>query len=393
MSGKGASQDETDERYIAAAVLPGMTERTPTVADSTWMARALQLARRGMYTAAPNPCVGCVVVNGGRIVGEGWHRKTGSPHAEAMALAQAGKDAQGSDVYLTLEPCTHHGRTPPCSDALIAAGIARAIIAARDPNPRVSGVDALAAAGIETRVGVCEKQAYELNRGFFTRMQRQRPWIRVKFGMSVDGRIAPESGKSRWITGVPARRDVQLQRARCDALLTGAGTVLEDDPRLTLRPDGGQPAIDEAIRQPLRVVVDGGLRTGPDARVYRLPGKSILATCCEDTGKFSDSGVEIWHFRSREGHVPLAELFTRLAELEINEVQVESGSGLSGALIAQGLYDEILLYVAPFLLGGKGVPIAGLEHITSLEQREKLEYCDIRKIGDDIRIRMRRVEL
>ncbi len=365
--------------------------RNSTVADSAYMARALQLARRGIYTAAPNPCVGCVIVNNGRIVGEGWHRKAGSPHAEVLALAQAGRGARGGDVYLTLEPCTHHGRTPPCSDSLIAAGIARAIIAIRDPNPQVFGVDALEAAGIKTHVGICEKQAYELNRGFFTRMQRQRPWIRIKFGMSIDGRIASESGKSRWITGAPARRDVQLQRARCGALLTGAGTVLEDDPRLTLRLDSEKPAIDGEVRQPLRVVVDGGLRTSSNARIYHPPGQSILATCREDAGAFSDSGVKVWHFHPRGGHVPLDELLARLAELEINEVQVESGSGLSSALIAQGLYDEVLLYVAPFLLGRRSIPVAELDHIALLEQREKLRYCDIRKIGDDIRIRMRRV--
>ena len=251
----------------------------------------------------------------------------------------------------------------------------------------------LEAVGIETCVGVCEKQAYELNRGFFTRMRQQRPWIRIKFGMSIDGRIAPGSKKSRWITGAPARRDVQLQRARCGALLTGAGTVLEDDPRLTLRLDNEQLAIEGEVRQPLRVVVDSDLRTNPNAGIYRSPGESIVATCREDTGKFADSGVQVWHFHPQGGHVPLSELFARLAKLEINEVQVESGSGLAGALIAQGLYDEILLYVAPSLLGGRGVPVAELDHITSLEYREKLRYCDIRKIGDDLRIRMRRAQV
>ena len=362
-------------------------------ADAVYMARVLQLARRGEYTVAPNPQVGCVVVNRQRIVGEGWHLKAGSPHAEIMALEQARNDAKGSEVYLTLEPCTHYGRTPPCSDSLITSGVARAIIAIRDPNPlnEVSGIDALEAAGIRTSVGLCKEQAYELNRGFFTRMRKRRPWVRIKSGMSLDGCVAPYSRRSRWITGTSARRDVQFQRARCDALLTGAGTVVEDNPDLTLRLSDAELKISSgAVRQPLRVVVDGSLKTTPDAKIYHLPGKSILATCRSDTSKFTDAGVEVWHFRHHHEHVSLVELLKRLATLEVNEVQVESGPGLSGALIAQGLYDEILLYIAPCLLGGRGVPLADLDHIVAMGQREKLRYHDVRKVGDDIRIVMRR---
>ncbi len=356
------------------------------------MARALQLARRGFYTTAPNPRVGCVIASEGRIVGEGWHLRAGGAHAEAVALERAGGGARDATAYLTLEPCNHHGRTPPCSDALIAAGIARAVIAVRDPNPQVTGggIAALESAGVKTSVGVCEAQARELNAGFFSRMQRHRPWVRIKWGMSLDGRVAPVSGNSCWITGDDARHDVQLQRARCGALLTGAGTVLADDPRLNVRLSGGELGIEEAPRQPLRVVVDGRLRTSLDARIYRPPGRALLATC-RDAAAFEGAGVEVWRFSEEDGRVPLVQLLRRLAEREINEVQIEAGPGLSGALIERGLYDEILLYVAPCLLGG-GLPPAGLDGITEVEQREALEWHDLRRVGGDLRILMRRGE-
>ncbi len=359
-------------------------------ADARYMARALQLARRGFYTAAPNPCVGCVIVAAGRVVGEGWHAATGGAHAEAVALDRAGAAARGATAYLTLEPCTHHGRTPPCSEALIAAGIARAVVAVRDPNPQVAGVAALASAGIDTSVGTCEAPARDLNRGFFSRMQHRRPWVRIKWGMSLDGRVAPASGDSRWITGEDARRDVQLQRARCGALLTGADTVLADDPRLDLRLSGTDVDVAGELPQPLRVVVDGALRTAPDARIYRPPGHALIATCAADAAAFKNAGLEVRCFASEHGHVPLTQLLEGLAEREINEVQVEAGPGLSGALIARGLYDEILLYVAPCLLGGKGTPPAALDRIVEVGQREALAWCDARRVGDDMRILMRR---
>ena len=366
-------------------------------ADARCMARALELARRGNYTAAPNPRVGCVVVKDGKVVGEGWHRRTGEAHAEIIALGQAGEAARGATIYLTLEPCAHSGRTPPCSNTLIAAGVARAMIAVRDPNPLVAGkgVAALEAVGIETSVGLCEDEARELNVGFFSRMERHRPWVRIKWGMSLDGRVAPASGDSRWITGEDARHDVQFARARCSALLTGAGTVLADNPRLNVRLNAGELGIESDIRQPLRVVADSGLRTRPDAQIHRLPGDTVVATCSDDAAAravFEDAGIEIWRFTPRNGRVPLESLLKRLAEREINEVQVEAGPGVSGALIEHGLYDEILLYVAPCLLGGVGVPPAGLDRIASVEQREALAWREVRRVGNDLRILMRKGE-
>ncbi len=364
--------------------------------DAHYMARALQLARRGLYTAAPNPCVGCVIVNGGRVVGEGWHARAGEAHAEAAALEQAGSAARGATVYVTLEPCTHHGRTPPCGNALIAAGVARVVAAARDPNPEVSGggVEALEAAGVETEVGVCEAQARELNFGFFTRVRLKRPWVRIKWGMSLDGRVTAAGRKGEWITCDASRRDVQFQRARCGALMTGAGTVLADDPRLNLRLSSEELGHEGEVRRPLRVVVDGALRTSPSAQVYRLPGQVLLA-CREDVPLkpgFEDAGVEVRRFAREGEHLAPAPLLEHLAERGVNEVQVEAGPGLCGALIERGLYDEILLYVAPCLLGGAGLPPAALGGVVSVEQREALRWCDVRKVGDDLRILMRKEE-
>ena len=359
--------------------------------DVRYMARALQLARRGLYTASPNPCVGCVIVAGGRIVGEGWHAKTGGAHAEIAALECAGPAAREATAYLTLEPCVHHGRTPPCSNALITAGLARAVIAVRDPNPQVAGngIAALEAAGIQTDVGTCEAEARTLNQGFFSRMQHARPWVRIKWGMSLDGFVTSPSNENRWITSDDARRDVQYQRARCGALITGAGTVITDNPRLNLRLDDTDIDMPGEPAQPLRVVVDGSLRTMSDARIYNLPGRSLLATCSSEAAAFEAAGVEIWRFEPENGRVPLAQLLKRLADRGINEVQVEAGPGLSGALIGRGLYDEILLYVAPCLFGG-GLPAAVFDHIASGGQREAVEWFDIRKLGTDMRILVRR---
>ena len=359
--------------------------------DEQYMARALRLARRGIYTTAPNPNVGCVIVKEGRVIGEGWHARTGGAHAETLALERAG-DARAAVVYLTLEPCTHSGHTPPCSDALIAAGVARVVIAVQDPNPQVAGngIAALESAGIKTRVGVCEAEARALNPGFFSRMQRQRPWLRIKWGTSLDGRVASASGESRWITGADARRDVQFERARCSALLTGAGTVCADDPRLNVRLSNSELNIEGQVRQPLRVVIDGALRTSPDARIYHLPGDVLLATYSADTAAFAAAGVEVWCCERENGHIPLPRLLQCLAERGINEVQVEAGPNLSGALIEQGLYDEILLYVAPCLLGGTGLPLAQLGGIVSVQQREGLRWHDLRRVGNDVKILMRR---
>ena len=367
------------------------TKFETTNTDSYYMARALQLAHNGFYTASPNPRVGCVIVKDEAIVGEGWHAKAGAAHAEIVALEQSDVNMAGASVYLTLEPCVHHGRTPPCSKALIAADVARVVIAVQDPNPEIAGagVAALQAAGIQTNIGVCEKQARELNIGFFTRMQQQRPWVRIKWGMSLDARVADSSGNDSWITSEEARRNVQFQRASCGALLTGADTVLADNPQLNVRLNSEELNIESEVSQPLRVIIDGALRTSPDARIYHLPGRAVVATCSKNVDKFANTEIEMWHFSQENGHVPLGQLLKRLSELEINEVQVEAGPTLSSAFIEQGLYDEILLYIAPCLLGG-GVPLTKFFNTTSMEQREILKYHDIRKIGDDMRVFIRK---
>lgn len=348
------------------------------------MARALELAARGLHTTDPNPRVGCVIVRDGEVVGEGWHARAGEAHAEINALAQAGARARGADVYLTLEPCSHQGRTPPCADALIAAGVRRVVAAMQDPNPRVdgSGLARLRAAGIACAVGLLEQQARGLNPGFVSRAQRGRPLVRVKMAASLDGRTALAGGESRWITGEAARADVQRLRARSSAILTGIGTVLADDPALTVR------ALDIG-RQPLRVVVDTGLRTPPTAKLLRPPGRALIATASDDshrTRALADAGAEVVRLAQAYGGVDLERLMALLAEREINEVLVEAGPQLAGPLLAQGLVDELVLYFAPAFLGDDARGMFHLPGIAALADRKELEIVDVRAVGADWRI-------
>lgn len=362
--------------------------------DAEYMQRALALARRGLYTTHPNPRVGCVIVKDGRVVGEGFHLRTGEVHAEVAALGQAGAAAHGADVYLTLEPCSHHGRTPPCCDALLKAGVGRVLIAADDPNPLVDGggVRALAAGGVSVVHGLCADEAQRLNRGFFSRMRCGRPWVRIKSAISLDGRTALACGKSAWISGEAARRDVQFWRAQSHALMTGHGTVIADDPRLDVRLSARQLGISGRPRQPLRIVVDSKLRTSPQAAVYRRNhGRVILATCANAASRaFEDAGVTVLQFESG-GKVPLDALFATLAaDFEINEVQVEAGSVLCGALIEAGLCDELLLYVAPKLIGPQGRPLAQfVDIISDMNDCFEFDYDGTRMVGDDLRIVLR----
>jgi len=372
-----------------------------TAQDSQWMARAIRLAERGLYTTSPNPRVGCVLVKGDAVAGEGWHQRAGEPHAEVHALREAGDAARGATAYVTLEPCSHHGRTPPCVEALIEARVARVVVAAQDPNPQVAGagIAQLRAAGIAVESGLMEAAAHDLNIGFFARMTRGTPWLRSKIAMSLDGRTALNNGKSQWITGAAARRDVQHWRARSCAVLTGINTVLADDARLNVREI-------ESSRQPLRVVLDSGLQIPLSARMLQpLPspaggrgaggdGRVLIYTAAQHAEKSAvlrDLGAEVVMLPDAAGRVDLVAVLRDLAQRGCNEVLVEAGSTLNGALLRAGLADELLLYLAPQLLGDAARGVAQLGELTGLEQRVNLKWQDVRQVGEDLRI-LARVE-
>ncbi len=360
--------------------------------DHAYMAEALRLAAKGLYDTAPNPTVGCVLVKDGAVVATGWTAPAGGPHAERVALAAAGASARGATAYVTLEPCCHTGRTGPCTRALIAAGIARVVFAGHDPNPRVDGGGAaeLEAAGIVVEGGVLEQAAEPLNRGFFTRMRRGLPWVRSKLAVTLDGRTALENGASRWITGPLARRDVHRWRARSSAVLTGSGTIVDDDPRLDARRE--EAGIDEAVglKQPLRAIIDARLRMPPTAKTLTVPGEVLVLT----TRSAADpaavalraAGARIEVVAGNEEHCDLRAVLARLAELEINDVWVEAGAGLNGALLREGLIDELVVYVAPRLVGDSARGMFGVPALTSLADAWNLRFDDVRKIGDDLRI-------
>lgn len=363
---------------------------TISAIDHELMARALQLARRGLYTTAPNPRVGCVIAAAGEIVGEGFHQRAGEPHAEVLALNAAGNRAAGATAYVTLEPCCHHGRTPPCADALVAARVARVVAAMRDPNPLVAGngLARLAAAGVATEVGVLEAQARELNVGFVSRMTRGRPWLRLKAAASLDGKTALNNGISQWITGVAARRDAHAWRARSCAVLTGVGTVRDDDPRLTVREV-------ETSRQPLRVIVDSRLETPPAARILdgALEDAPVLIACAvadaPRAAALKARGARVVLLPNAAGKVDLMVLLAELAQRGINEVLAEAGFKLNGSLLREGCVDELLLYLAPCLIGDAAQGLFNLPALESLGERRELELIDLRRVGDDIRIRAR----
>jgi len=348
------------------------------------MGRALLLAERGLFTTAPNPRVGCVIVKNDVILAEGWHERAGQPHAEANALAQLDEQqAQGADCYITLEPCSHTGRTPPCADALVRAGIKRAFIAMKDPNSLVAGqgIEKLKQAGIEVIVGVLEPQAEKLNQGFCQRMRMGRPYVRSKMAMSVDGRTAMASGESQWITGPDARQDVQKLRAQSGAILTGVGTVLADDPRLTVRPEDWYPEGQE-VRQPLRVVVDSDLKIPTDAKILNSEAETWIASV-----KLSALyDLKVMVTKSDKGRVDLKQLMGQLAEREINDVMVEAGSALNGALLQAGLIDELIIYMAPKLMGDSARGLFHLPELQAMAQNIDLTITDIRAVGNDWRI-------
>ena len=353
------------------------------------MARAISLARRGLYTTDPNPRVGCVLVRDGRVVGEGWHRLAGEPHAEIHALAGAGAQAHGATAYVTLEPCCHRGRTGACTRALIDAGVSRVVVAMLDPNPAVGGggLRELRAAGVTTETGLLEPQAAGLNRGFVKRMTEGRPWVRGKLAMSLDGRTAMASGESRWITGPEARHDVHRLRARSSAMLTGIGTVLADDPALTARLEQFGESTD--VRPPLKVVLDSELATPPAAAVLRPPGSTLVICAHRDEGRaqlLETAGAEVLAIPDTGRQVDAAAVLALLAGREVNEVMVECGATLAGHLLEAGLLDELIIYVAPVLMGDAARGLLHLPAIREMADRIELEVSDVRPVGVDWRV-------
>jgi diaminohydroxyphosphoribosylaminopyrimidine deaminase/5-amino-6-(5-phosphoribosylamino)uracil reductase len=354
---------------------------TTTDQDEAHMERALELAARGLYTTDPNPRVGCVVVRDGVVVGEGWQVRAGEPHAEVLALRAAGPQARGATLYVTLEPCSHTGRTPPCADALIAAGVARVVCASVDPNPRVAGggIERLRAAGIGVSVGACAARARELNVGFFSRHERGRPWVRLKLAMSLDARTAPAGGGQVWISSEAARADVQTLRARSSAVLTGAGTVRTDDPKLDVR-----LAYGPWIRQPLRIVLDPMLTCPSGAKVFHGGGAWVFAL--EDAPARADAGHPVERVPRAAGGLDLNAVIGRLTGLEVNELLLECGPRLAGAFIRSRLVDELVLYVAPKLLGADAAPLLHVSGLGGADSLPEFEFRDVQRIGPDLRI-------
>ncbi|BBP57038.1 bifunctional diaminohydroxyphosphoribosylaminopyrimidine deaminase/5-amino-6-(5-phosphoribosylamino)uracil reductase RibD [Pseudomonas sp. St316] len=359
------------------------------VLDAHYMARALELARRGHYTTHPNPRVGCVIVRDGQIVGEGWHIRAGEPHAEVHALRAAGEQARGATAYVTLEPCSHHGRTPPCADALVNAGVVRVVAAMQDPNPEVAGrgLQRLAQAGIATESGVLEGEARKLNEGFLKRMEHGLPFVRVKLAMSLDGRTAMESGESQWITGAAARSAVQRLRAQASVVLTGADTVLADNARLTVRAEElGLDAQQTALvmsRPPLRVLVDGRLRVPLDAPFFKA-GPALVATCMAVEEQYAN-GPECMIVAGDDGQVDLHRLLVELAGRGVNEVLVEAGPRLAGAFARQGLVDEFQIFIAGKFLGSSARPLLDWP-LAQMKDAPQLKITEIRAVGDDWRV-------
>jgi diaminohydroxyphosphoribosylaminopyrimidine deaminase/5-amino-6-(5-phosphoribosylamino)uracil reductase len=351
--------------------------------DAFYMARAINLARKGRYTTDPNPRVGCVLVRNDVVIGEGWHVKAGQGHAEVEALKNL-SDAKGATVYVTLEPCSHQGRTPPCCDALIKAGVSRVVAAMQDPNPLVSGrgLEKLKAAGIEVVSGILQEDAQALNRGFIKRMTDNRPYVRSKLAMSLDGRTAMASGESKWITSDKSRADVQRLRAESSAILTGISTVLADDPALNARIDGD-------VLQPVRVVLDTHLNMPVTAQMVKLPGRSLILTCTEDQKKqqaLQQAGFEVYQLAFKNGRLDLHAVMEFLAGQQINELLVEAGAVLNGALLDEGLVDEYIIYMAPCILGDQGRGLFKLPGLQQMADKKQLKLHDVRQVGPDLKL-------
>ncbi len=346
------------------------------------MREALALAERGLYSTKPNPRVGCVIVKEGVVVGEGWHSKAGGPHAEIVALEKAGAASRGAELYVSLEPCNHIGRTGPCVEALINAGIKRVVIGSIDPNPKVAGkgIDSLQESGVEVLIGVCESEARALNQGFELRMLKGRPLVRVKVAATMDGRTAAMDGSSKWITSEEARRDVHHYRAQSCALVTGIGTVIKDDPRLNARIDG-------PVKQPLRVVLDGNARLEPNAELFSVDGPVLVVTSAKPTADYIfDERTECIQMAGDDGRVDLDLLLALLADKKVNEVIVESGAGVAGGFIARDMVDEIIVYSSPDILGNSGRGMFVLNGIQNIENRVRFEIKNISRLGRDLKV-------
>jgi diaminohydroxyphosphoribosylaminopyrimidine deaminase/5-amino-6-(5-phosphoribosylamino)uracil reductase len=363
----------------------------PSTEHQRWMAEALRQARKGFYSTHPNPRVGCVIVRQGEILGAGWHEYTGGPHAELNAVTGI-EVPPGADFYVSLEPCSHHGRTPPCVDALIAAAPSRVVVAMQDPNPEVSGrgLELLRASGIEVISGVLEAQARELNPGFIKRMEQRMPFVSIKMALSLDGRSALNNGVSKWITGEAARRDVQFLRARSSAILSSAQTVLADNPALDLRLTKAELHQDCEVRHPARVLVDSMLRLSGDEKIFSTTGEIWVYTCSGDAkakARLLDRGALVIELdRDDSGRLSLSTMLEDMARRGINEVHTECGSRLAGALIEQQLADQLMLYLAPHLLGDQARGGFDLGELTAMEQRKPCRICDIRHVGEDLRL-------
>lgn len=358
--------------------------------DEGYMARALELARRGRFTTHPNPNVGCVIVRDGEIVGEGFHYRAGEPHAEVHALRMAGDKARGATAYVTLEPCSHYGRTPPCCEALVAAGVSRVVTAMQDPNPQVAGrgLYHLQQAGVDVSHGLMNSEAEGLNRGFLKRMRTGFPWIQVKLGASLDGRTAMSSGESQWITSPQSRRDVQRLRAQSAAILSSSSTVLADDPSLTVRwqeldADTQRIYPQSSLRQPVRVIVDSQNRVTPAHRLISQPGQTWLARTTADTQPWPEA-VEQLVLPEHNGHLDLVALMMQLGQRQINSVWVEAGAQLSGALLQAGLVDELIVYMAPKLLGNDARGLCALPGLAMLADAPQLVFSQVRQVGPDL---------
>ena len=365
-----------------------------TVADRQWMAAALKLAAQGMYSTSPNPRVGCILVKDGEAIGEGWHQKAGEPHAEVLALRAAGDNARGATAYVTLEPCSHYGRTPPCAEGLIKAGVSRVVAAVCDPNPDVAGrgFQMLREAGIEVVESCLEDQATAINEGFMKRMRTGLPLVRMKLAMSLDGRTAMASGQSQWITGPEARRDVQRLRAQSCAVITGADSVLIDNPSMTVRAEEAGLTIPVDLqRQPLRVIVDGEHRVNASANIFAQAGDILIASRTAPTKpveRDANSGKLTYWAGEKSDRTDLSGLLRHLAEQGHNEILVESGAQLAGAFVRAGLVDELIVYCAPTILGSDARPLLSLP-IGDMAAQIRWRWQDVRMVGNDLRLTMR----